>query len=173
MMLPYFIDIVPMLIGKASGKIIGWRPEGTRILIKLDECEDNGLNGKYVSGTVSKAAKSYEEAVIQLDAPLPLRGQSFKWIFISPRYKWHGLYRLLTTWNVANVFLMNSSDWPDKVLSENMIAISLVKIDKSKTEGNIAILVRIINPILNTFFLIGLFLLILLLSYKVTTWLRS
>lgn len=134
MMLPYFFDIIPEQIGMVLSKLIKWKPEEKRVLLAIEESGDPALNGKIISGKITRANYNHlgkpHDAIIQLDSPLNILGQSVVWIVAFPRFKGHGLYRLLVTWSVVHIFPIETPESANKVLWENMVAISLMKLER-------------------------------------------
>ena len=132
MMLPFFFDVIPELIGMVLSKLIKWQPEGKRVLLAIDDSGDPILNGKIISGKIMRVNYNHfgkpRDAIIQLDSPLNVIGKSIIWIVASPRFKGHGLYRLLVTWSVVHLFPIDTPESAHKLAWENMIAISLMKL---------------------------------------------
>lgn len=142
MMLPSIFDVVPELIGMLLSKLIKWRPEGKRVLIAIEECGDPSLIGKIITGKIQRVNYNHvgkpHDAIIQLDQPLNLVGQSINWLVAVPRFKGHGLHRLLVTWSVVHVFPIDTPESANKLSWESMIAISVMKLEKKvkgKDEG--------------------------------------
>jgi hypothetical protein len=134
MMLPYLFDVVPEQIGMVLSKLIKWQPEEKRVLLAIEESGDPTFNGKIISGKIMRVNYNHlgkpHDAIIQLDSPLNILGRSIIWIVASPRFKGHGLYRLLVTWSVVHIFPIDTPELANELVWENMIAISLMKLER-------------------------------------------
>jgi len=115
-LLPYPLDLAPEYLGKAIGWVIGWRPEGKRVTLAVDESGDKAIQGLKVAGTIRRVLEDVTTtgpsgstpgggpcALIELDQPLIYMGEHVLWVVSLPRFGGHGLYRLLVTWSVVNL----------------------------------------------------------------------
>lgn len=134
MLLPYFFDLIPEKIGGLFIKLFGWRPEGKKVVLCVDESGDPSLFRKIINGSIvqinlNESGKP-NDAIIQLDTPLNYNGKTTTHLFASPRFRGHGLYRLIITWSVVSIFPYSTKEKPHKPLWKDMIGIALLKLRK-------------------------------------------
>jgi hypothetical protein len=139
---PYPLDVLPDYLGHAIARLFGWRPEGKKITLRVTESGDRANYGITVSGTIRQVLSNVVTtgpagstpssapcALIELDQPLIYMGQTIASVISLPRFKNHGLYRLLIAGSVVNVHRasnMTSSEleWKD------VIAICVMRLER-------------------------------------------
>jgi hypothetical protein len=134
MLLPFFLDRMPELFGRVLGRIVRWQPEGSPILLAIDESADPILKGAIFPGVISQLRHDSLHmplsAIIKLDRSFEFRGQQLQWLLACPRFKGHGVYRLLFTWSVVHIFPLEGVEASAGPSWEQMIGIGLLKLDR-------------------------------------------
>jgi hypothetical protein len=134
MLLPYFFDLIPEKIGGFFGKLFAWNPEGKKVILSIDESGDPSLTRKIINGTIIQCfynqKRKTNDAIIYLDTPLNYNGKNITQLLVSPRFKGHGLNRILLTWSVVSIFPNNKTEKQLESMPKDVIGIGLLKLMK-------------------------------------------
>ncbi|MEQ1794821.1 MAG: hypothetical protein ABL970_11570 [Nitrospira sp.] len=129
MLLPYPIDLVPEYLGRLTAKLRRWDPIGHHVLLKLDDGPQLGMK---LRGTIRKVFDQPMQPsgiLIELEAPWNTGKATGTWVFATPRFNGHGIFRLLVTWGVANLNLIEGPTVPDNLPHERVAAIALLSLE--------------------------------------------
>jgi hypothetical protein len=140
MLLPFFLDMIPEKLGSLYADLFNWRPEGKYVSLRVTEGEE-GFYGTTLSGKIIRVEKLYTRAtnridasasvIIQLDALWEYKNRttsSTSMIVAIPRFRWHGVYRLIFSEADVYVFPVDTPEKAQAVSWENMIAVCEIKI---------------------------------------------
>jgi hypothetical protein len=129
MLLPHPIDLVPEYLGRLTAKFRRWDPIGHRVVLKVDDGPQLGMKLK---GTIRKVVDQPMQTsgiLIELDEPWNTGQNIGAWVFATPRFSGHGIFRLLLTWGVVNVNLLEEPTVPSNLPYERFVAIALLSLE--------------------------------------------
>lgn len=129
MLLPYSIDLVPEYIGRLIAKSRQWNPVGRRVLIKVDDGPQLGMNLRGAIRKVVDQPTQVPGILIELDEPWHTGQHTGTWVFATARFSGHGIFRLLVTCGVVNVNLLEGPTIPGSLPYERFAAIALLRLE--------------------------------------------
>jgi hypothetical protein len=129
MLLPHPIDLVPEYLGRVVAKVRQWDPIGHRVSLKVDDGPQLGMKLK---GTIRKVVEQPIQRsgiLVELDEQWNTGQNTGSWVFVTPRFSGHGIFRLLLTWGVVNVNLLEEPMVPDDLPYTRFAAIALMSLE--------------------------------------------
>lgn len=142
MLLPGFLDLIPEKVGQLLARISGWRPEGKCVILQVTEGESN-FYGTNVSGRIISLERvcripadplnTTVSILIQLDSPWHYSNRTTTVatrILVEPRFRRHGINRLLVGVMYVHVFPVINQSAPLTLNWRDMIAICDMKLKK-------------------------------------------
>jgi hypothetical protein len=118
--------------------------KGKAVVLNIAESKDSSLLHKIVRGkihgiceialygqtgsTISEKTKTC--ALVKLDSPISINGQTHDCFIVIPRHSGHGFYRLLLSWIAVYVIPANFPPDPAEVFWDNIIGIWTLKLGR-------------------------------------------
>lgn len=142
MILPYPLDVLPELVGRAKAHATGWTVQGQRVEVSFDPSDDSRVAGTYfglVSSlverivTIGPKGASISEGpfvLVTLDQPILLEQRTVHSVLAMNRYVGHKPWRLAIASCMVNLYELHSLEDSHSVSLEAFIGSGVMRIKR-------------------------------------------